>query len=241
MTKTSLVDFHCHLDLYPDHQTAVERREKAQTYTLAVTTTPQAWPQNRDFTAGKRYVRAALGLHPQLVAEHAAEIVTWKKYLPETRYVGEVGLDGGPDYKHSLPKQKEIFADILQTCAIAGDKILSVHSVRAAKGVVELIEANLPVNRGQVVLHWFIGSKKLITRAIAINCFFSFSADMLQTASGRKVAAMVPLERVLTETDAPFTKLPDIEYAVELLAEIHKVSREAIQEAVTQNLKTLLV
>jgi len=91
-----LVDFHCHLDLYPDHASAVRAAEAARVYTLTVTTTPKAWPRNHELATGTRYVRAALGLHPQLVAERASELTLWERYLPETPYVGEVGLDAGP-------------------------------------------------------------------------------------------------------------------------------------------------
>lgn len=241
MRKVSLVDFHCHLDLYPDHETAINRRENAKTYTLSVTTTPQAWPQNRNLTTGKCYVRAALGLHPQVVAERASEISLWKEYLPETRYVGEVGLDGSPDHKDSLELQKDIFADILKTCAKEGNKVLSVHSVRAVKDVLDLVEANLPVDRGSVVLHWFTGGKKQLQRAIEMNCYFSFNADMLETARGKEVVSVVPLERILTETDAPFTKLPDIECAVELIARVRKLPETEVYEAIKENLKTLLL
>ena len=62
------VDFHCHLDLYPDHVGAIAKAEASSIYTVAVTTTPKAWPRNRELTLKTRYVRAALGLHPQLVA-----------------------------------------------------------------------------------------------------------------------------------------------------------------------------
>jgi TatD DNase family protein len=239
--SNNLVDVHCHLDLYPDFETAVERREKSETYTLSVTTTPRAWPKNRSVTLEKRYVKAALGLHPQLVAEHADQISLWKEYLSEAKYIGEVGLDAGPEHKASLEKQKEVFKEILNACADAGDKILTVHSVRAAKDVLDLIEEHLPANRGRVILHWFIGGKLQIERAINLGCYFSFNADMLQTKSGKAVAQSIPLERVLTETDAPFTNLPDIEYAIEVLAEIHLTSKENVRAAVMKNLKDLLV
>jgi TatD related DNase len=78
------VDFHCHLDLYPDHAAAIAQAEAAGVYTLTVTTTPKAWPRNRELTDGTRYVRAALGLHPQLVAERAGELPLWERYLSET-------------------------------------------------------------------------------------------------------------------------------------------------------------
>src|SRR5690606_18577808 len=100
------VDFHCHLDLYPDREAAIARAEAARIYTLTVTTTPKAWPRNHELTRGTRYVRAALGLHPQLVAERAGELPLWERHLPETRYVGEVGLDAGPRFYRSLDAQK---------------------------------------------------------------------------------------------------------------------------------------
>ena len=93
------VDFHCHLDLYPDFPTAIKDAEAAGVFTLTVTTTPKAWTRNN----------AALGLHPQLVNQRADEIELWEKHLQETRYVGEVGLDAGPRYYRSLEKQKNTF------------------------------------------------------------------------------------------------------------------------------------
>src|SRR4051794_9466911 len=115
--KPVLVDFHCHLDLFPEPALAVSEAETAGVYTLAVTTTPRAWPRNYDLTHRTKFVRAALGLHPQLIAERSAEINLWEEYLPHTRYVGEVGIDAGPRYYRSADLQKEIFARILKRCA----------------------------------------------------------------------------------------------------------------------------
>ena len=69
MLDSALVDFHCHLDLYPDFEAAVAACERDAVYTLTVTTTPKAWAHNQAVTSKTKYVRAALGLHPQLVAE----------------------------------------------------------------------------------------------------------------------------------------------------------------------------
>jgi TatD DNase family protein len=122
------VDFHCHLDLYPDYEAAIARAEAARIYTLTVTTTPKAWTRNHELTRGTHYVRAALGLHPQLVAERAGELPLWERHLPETRYVGEVGLDASPRFYKSLEAQRHVFRTVLERCAEAGGKILSVHS-----------------------------------------------------------------------------------------------------------------
>lgn len=201
------VDFHCHLDLYPDHQAAVARAEAARIYTLTVTTTPKAWSRNHELTRNTRYIRAALGLHPQLVAERAGELPLWERHLPETRYVGEVGLDAGPRFYKSLDVQRQVFQRVLERCAEAGGKILTVHSVRSAPAVLEMIEAHLPPERGTVVLHWFTGSKSDARRAAALGCYFSINAEMTRTDRGRDLIRSLPRDRILTETDGPFTQV----------------------------------
>ena len=187
----ALVDFHCHLDLFPDPVSAVSDAENAGIYTLTVTTTPKAWPRNHDLTRKTKYVRAALGLHPQLIAELSAEIELWEEYLPQARYIGEVGLDAGPRYFRSLDLQKQIFTQVLQKCAEAGGKVLSVHSVRTATTVLDLIESHLPCQQGQVVLHWFTGSASEARRAIDLGCYFSINAAMLSNDRGRKLVAVL--------------------------------------------------
>jgi TatD DNase family protein len=241
------VDFHCHLDLYPDHAAAIAAAEAARIYTLAVTTTPKAWPRNRDLTQGTHFVRAALGLHPQLVAERAHELREWEQHLPEARYVGEVGLDAGPRFYKSLDEQKRVFRTMLERCAEYGDKILTVHSVRSAAAVIEMIEAHLPSDRGKVVLHWFTGSRAEARRAAALGCYFSINAEMARSERGRALIADLPSERLLTETDGPFTQTQgqptrptDIYYALEAIAGIRKAAPEVIGDAICANLKALL-
>jgi Tat protein secretion system quality control protein TatD with DNase activity len=50
-------------------ETRIKQAENAGIYTLAVTTTPRAWPRNYELTDKLHYVRPALGLHPQLVSK----------------------------------------------------------------------------------------------------------------------------------------------------------------------------
>lgn len=250
MTKTpsfAAVDFHCHLDLYPDHAAAIADAEEAGVYTLTVTTTPKAWPRNRDLTQGRRFVRAALGLHPQLVAEREHELPEWERYLPEARYIGEVGLDAGPRFYRSLDAQKRIFRTVLERCAVAGDKVLTVHSVRSTSTVLDMIEAHLPPGRGRVVLHWFTGSRAEARRAAALGCYFSINAEMARSERGRAVIVDLPRERLLTETDGPFTKTQgrptrpaDVHFAVEAIARIRRATPAAIGNTVHTNVKALL-
>lgn len=241
------VDFHCHLDLYPNFEAAITKAEAARVYTLTVTTTPKAWPRNHELTRGTRYVRAALGLHPQLVAERVGELALWERHLPETRYVGEVGLDSGPRFYKSLDAQKQVFRAVLERCAEAGGKILSVHSVRSVQAVLEMIERHLPQDRGTVVLHWFTGTKAEARRAAALGCYFSINAEMMRSDRGRALVAELPLDRILTETDGPFTQIDgrpaapaDAPKAVIAIAHARKLDPSVIDRAIQSNLKTLL-
>jgi TatD DNase family protein len=243
----SLVDFHCHLDLFPDMESAIRETDAAGIYTLAVTTTPKAWSRNNELARGTRHVRAALGLHPQLVGERFNEISLWDEYLPNTRYIGEVGLDAGPQFYKSFDLQQRIFIHILQACARAGGKILSVHSIRSAKTVLDLVEQHLPPGRGRVVLHWFGGTKSDARRAADLGCYFSINDAMLQSDRGRALVLGLPGDRILTETDAPFTRINgrptvpgDVAGTVTALSTLRNIDAVAMAETIRVNLRALL-
>jgi len=241
------VDFHCHLDLYPDPAAAVAEAAAARVYTLTMTTTPRAWPRNRRLTERTDCVRAALGLHPQLVADHSSELALWEQHFPEARYIGEVGLDAGPRYFRSLDLQKQVFERILRLCAGAGGRVISVHSVRATKAVLDLIETGLPPARGKVVLHWFTGPGSEIRRAVDLGCYFSVNAPMLATERGRSVVTAIPADRILTETDGPFTSTKgrpsqpsDVAGFIGDLAAVRSTTTSEIADNVIMNLRDLI-
>ena len=243
----SLVDFHCHLDLYPDHADAVRHAEAAGVFTLTVTTTPLAWERNYELTAPTRHVRAALGLHPQLVAERGHELALWKELLPRTRYVGEVGLDAGPRFYKSFDRQKAVFAEVLRACAASPGKILTVHSVRATKLVLDMIEEHLPRDRGRVVLHWFTGTAAEVRRATALGCYFSVNGEMFDNPKREAINGTIPVDRLLTETDGPFTHVDgrptrpdDVTNVLRGLAQTHGMTYDEMTAVVLRNLKAIL-
>lgn len=217
-------------------------------FTLAVTTTPRAWPRNHALAQRTKHVRAALGLHPQLVAERESEIELWDRYLAETRYVGEVGLDAGPRYFKSLDAQQRVFQHVLQRCAQAGDKIITVHSIRSAKAVLDLVETHLPPERGKIVLHWFTGTKTEAKRALELGCYFSINARMLGHERHAPLVQAIPLDRLLTETDGPFTRTgdrpsqpADVASVVEALGRLHGRPASDLARIIRDNLRALLV
>lgn len=239
------LDLHCHLDLYPDHVSLIAQCERDRIATLAVTTTPRAWKRNRELANGS-FVKVGLGLHPQLVAERAHEIELWKTYLPDARFVGEVGLDAGPRFYASFEQQKRVFKTVLESCAEAGGKILSIHSARCASTVLSMLEEHFPRDRGKAVLHWFSGTRSEARRAHELGCYFSVNADMLRSESGRNIVTGLNLDRVLTETDGPFGSVDgrparptDVPSLVGKLAQLWKLEAASLQQSLVRNWQAL--
>jgi TatD DNase family protein len=219
-------DFHCHVDLFPDPIAAISAREAARIMTLAVTTTPKAWGQNRKWTAGKSYVHSAVGLHPELVADRHAEIDLLERLMAETPFIGEIGLDGSASHRASLPAQRSVFTRVLKEAQRLGGRVLSIHSRRAAKDVVECLAANVSTDRVLPILHWFSDSAVTAQQAARLGCYFSINHRMLESASGLALVRGLPTDRLLTETDAPFTALQNRQ--VEPLDVVDAASRLAV-------------
>lgn len=201
----ALVDYHCHLDLYPDCVRQFAACTQQAIATLAVTTTPRAWTRNKEMAAASAYVRVGLGMHPHLVGTGELDIRLFERLLPESRFVGEIGLDAGPSYYRHYQEQKMLFDQILRLCGAASGKILSIHSVRSAKDVLQGIEQHIAPSKCRAVLHWFTGSSSDARRAVSLGCYFSVNAPMLAKPEIAKFLAVVPKGRLLTETDGPFT------------------------------------
>lgn len=241
-----LVDYHCHLDLFPNYEAAFAECRRGAIEVLTVTTTPRAWQKNVELAAGSQSIRVGLGLHPQLVAEGHAEIDLFESLLARSRYVAEVGLDGGARFYKTLPAQRIVFERVLRACSAQGGKILSIHAVRTAREVVSMLRTHLPERRARAVFHWFAGSVSEAKAAAEVGCFFSINSQMLRTESSREVVASLPLGRVLTETDAPFTetagassKPSDVYSTLKAAAPLFGIDASALQARVWENVQEL--
>lgn len=241
-----LVDYHCHLDLFPDVEKIMKESNDSGIDTLAVTTIPRAWPRNRELAAGLTKIRVALGFHPQLTDQYKDDLKYFEKYFNETKYIGEVGLDASKGYYATISTQKNILKRIFQLCNEAGDKIISIHSARASKHVLDLIETELKSGNCKPVLHWFYGTKHEINRAVDLGCYFSVNINMLRNQTGKRVVSQIPLNRILTETDGPFTetfqKPSEPQDVKQCLDEVALILNKSIQEMGLQiscNLKSL--
>jgi TatD DNase family protein len=198
----ALIDFHCHLDLYPDPCKVAQEAARRGVYVLSVTTTPSAFLGTKALAPEGSRIRTALGLHPELAAAREHELSLFEELLPQTDYVGEVGLDGSRPHKLSLERQGSILTAILNLCARAGGKTLSLHSRGATKLILDVLEQE-PL-AGRVVLHWFTGTEREVLRAAEMGCWFSVGFPMLQSEAGRNRVKKMPIDRILPETDGPF-------------------------------------
>jgi TatD DNase family protein len=238
-----LLDTHCHLDLYPDFARVLSDIEARRVATIAVTNTPSVFRRCVELTVGSRFVRVAAGLHPQLVADRSRELPLLFDLIRETTYIGEVGLDFTDADTANRVAQRRVFEQILGECARVGNRVLSVHSRRAAAEVVDMIGEDF---RGSIILHWFSGSVNVLAKAIAAGCFFSVNPAMLLSEQGRKLIARMPRDRILTESDGPFVTVSDrpaepadVIRVVRYLADVWSLDQREVETQITATFQAL--
>ena len=159
-----------------------------------------------------RYVASVLtdaGLHPEVVAERYHELPLLEEGIRESRLIGEVGLDGSPQHRGSWSRQIEVFGRALAGAQQGGGRVVSIHSRRAVADVLKAIEQYTTPDRVLPILHWFSGSVTQARKGIELGCCFSVNGHSLDSATGVAVVRSVPEDRLLTETDGPFTSAGD--------------------------------
>lgn len=241
-----MIDFHSHLDLFPDPVAVARECQRRNVGVLSVTTTPSAWLGTSRLAKGTSAIRTALGLHPQLAQERRGELALFDRHLAETRFVGEVGLDGSPEFKGSWSDQEHVFKHVLQSCRDAGGKLISVHSRRATSAVLDLLEQH--DDSGVLIMHWFSGSQKELDRAVDLNCWFSVGPAMLAGAKGRALVSRMPADRILLETDGPFAQTSgaplnpwDSQLAYPSLAAVWDIEADEAKLRIDENEKSMLI
>lgn len=240
-----MIDFHCHLDLYPDGLALAREVNHRNAFTFAVTTSPRAYYATSRVFSGLENIKVGLGLHPEVAEAKASELDALVGGIAGAQFVGEIGLDGSPRFRRSLQLQERIFQATLQECAARGGRILSIHSRGAERRVVELLATQADV--GVPVMHWFSGGMADLQTASRIGCWFSVGPAMLAGEKGRSLLARMPLDRVLPETDGPFATangkplMPWSAWAIcSTVADVLQMSVDEVQEKMQSNLKRLL-
>ncbi len=195
-----LYDTHFHLDLQKDRSAVIREIEQNQVYTIAVTNLPDLYRKEiREIKS--KYIRLALGLHPELVHQYKNQIHLMWDLLPDVRYVGEVGLDF-VDLTHQQ-EQVDFFCELIERCRYDEKKIITIHSRRAVSKVLDILGHDFQF---KPILHWFTGNREELQEAIGHGCYFSVNGAMLGSKRFLGMLPMIPSNRLLIETDGPFTR-----------------------------------
>ena len=238
------IDTHFHLDLYKDPKSILDQIEKNRIYTIAVTNAPSVFYHTENLTKSCKYIRPALGFHPELVFERENELSIFLANIKRTRYIGEVGLDFGKQSERDKTVQRKVFEKIISACSDYNDKILTIHSKGSYRDVLDIIGENFP---NKIIMHWYSGSLRELDRAVDYGFYFSVNLPMTRSNSGQKVIKTIPRKYVLTESDGPFAKYRgspcsslSIPIIINSLSQIYMETPEVCKNIVYRNFERLL-
>lgn len=239
------MDFHCHLDLYPNAREVYAEACRRNEFTWLVTTSPKAFASTSRVLGTSPKVLITPGLHPEISYERAGELELLLQQIEAVPAVGEVGLDGSPRYRAGYEVQRDIFRAVLERCSELGGRTLSIHSRQAVRDVLAELERSS--GYGTAVLHWFTGTPTELRAADEHGCWFSVGPAMFVSANGRTIASKFPRGRVVPESDGPFAKVdgkPVMPWSAgdtaKLLAQAWALSQEETTHILTENSRRLV-
>lgn len=233
-------DTHTHLDLYQDFEAKLKYIEKNEIYSMVMTNVPKLYKKYKDKYQNLTFTRFSLGLHPELAVQYGEQLKLFLDYLSESRYIGEIGLD----YSKGVSKeQTQIFEKIIESCESFEDKIISIHSRKAATSVIDIVGES----KNKIIFHWFTGSNKELERAIDKGYYFSVNSDMLTTKKGEGLISAVPVNKLLIESDSPFIKQTRYNFTVDYFDDFYRRLSKILSKSVdetkmlfSENFRTLL-
>lgn len=196
-----MIDAHCHLDQIDSPEAIAKEAEARSITVVAVTNLPSHYAMSLAPLRGFKFVKPALGYHPLMVAANPQEMMPFIRLARAAEFIGEVGLDFSQAGVASKEAQVAAFEKILDAIQ-PRHRFVTIHSRGAVEVVLEMLTRKVV---GPVVFHWFSGSLAQLKRVLAAGHYFSVNPAMIRSQNGARIIAALPPERVLTETDAPFT------------------------------------
>jgi TatD DNase family protein len=247
-----LVDSHCHLD-FPDFGGELEdvvARAEAAGIGRIVTISTRIKRHSDVVDIAERFpeVYCSVGTHPHNAHEELditiGQIVRRTKH-PKVVAIGEAGLDY--HYDHS-PRDAQEQGFRNHIAAARETRLpLVIHSRDADADMARILEEETGKGAFPAVLHCFTGSRELAQRAIALGLYISFTGIVTFKKSDelRTIAASLPVDRFLVETDAPYLapgryrgKRNEPAFVVEtakVLADVRGSSFDGIARQTTEN------
>jgi TatD DNase family protein len=247
-----LIDSHCHLD-FPDFAgdlDAIVERAAAAGIGRIVTISTRVRRMSELLAITERFpnVYCSVGTHPHHADEEdgitADQLIELTKH-PKVVALGEAGLDYFYDNGSPEAQARGFRAHI--AAARATGLPLVIHTREADDDCGRILEEEVAKQPFRAVLHCYTGGRELAMRAIALGLSISFTGILTFKKSQhlRDLAAELPADRIMVETDAPYLapgkfrgKRNEPSYVVEIakvLAETRGVSLEEISRQTTEN------
>jgi TatD DNase family protein len=248
-----LIDSHCHLDAeeFDADRDAVIARARSAGVSMQIVPAVDAagWDKLRAICAATPGLYPAYGLHPMYLSRHWPEHLTaLREWLEHERpvAVGECGLDF---FVEDLdPAQQQFYFDGQLRLAREFDLPVIVHARRAVDQVLAAVRRFAPL-RG--VVHSFSGSSDQAKRLFDHGFLIGLGGPVTYERAHRlrALAASVPIECLLLETDAP--DQPDsahrgrrnepgrLPIVLETIAALRDISPEALAQATSENARRL--
>jgi TatD DNase family protein len=247
-----LVDSHCHLD-FPDFAgdiDAIVARAGAAGIGRMVTISTRVRRLEALLDIAKRFpdVYCSVGTHPHHADEEdgiaANELIELTKH-PKVVALGEAGLDYF--YQNGSPQAQERgFREHIAAARATGLPLV-IHTRDADADCGRILEDEMTKGSFHAVLHCYTGGRELAMKAIALGLSISFTGILTfkKSLALRELAAELPADRIMVETDAPYLapgkfrgKRNEPAYVVEVakvLAEARGVSLQEISRQTTEN------
>src|SRR5262249_39776252 len=209
--KHMLIDSHCHLD-FPDFAGELDgivARAREAGIARIVTISTRVKRHAEVLAIAERFpdVYCSVGTHPHHAQEEldiGVDDLVARARHPKVVAIGEAGLDY---YYDNSPReaQERGFRNHIAAARATGLPLV-IHAREADDDMARILEAETRAGSFPAVLHCFTGSRELAERAIALGLFISFTGIVTLKKSDalRAIAAALPAERILVETDAPY-------------------------------------
>lgn len=251
-----LVDSHCHLD-FPDFQNRLSEILAAAKVVgvermVTISTHVARFETYRALAEAHESVFFTVGTHPHNAADEpdvpAQQIVALSQH-PRCIAIGEAGLDYHYD-KSPRDVQQSVFRAHI-AAARESRLPLVIHARNADEDMIDILSDEMRRGRFGAVLHCFSSGSRLAEIGVELGLYVSFSGILTFKNSEeiRRIAAAVPRERLLLETDAPYlapvphrgkTNEPAyVAHTARTLAEVVGVSEAEIAKVTTDNFYSL--
>jgi TatD DNase family protein len=247
-----LVDSHCHLD-FPDfdadRDALVARARAAGVGTMVtISTRVRRFAEIRAIAERYERIYCSIGTHPHNAAEEPDVTTDHLVRIAEDPLVVAIG-EAGLDYHYdNSPRdaQAEGFRRHIAAARITGLPLV-IHARDADDDIASILTEEAGKGAFPAILHCFSSGRGLAMRGLELGLHVSFSGILTFKRADelRAIAADVPMERLLIETDAPYlAPVPHrggrnepayVAETAKVLAEVKGVSPEAIAAATTEN------